>query len=385
MKLKSLIFGMIISLSLQSFSREGGYSGGGGDHRHMGSDSAWFLGTQEIQYCIQRSPKFVKSEAEINSNFISAVQTWKKYIQDRKVHSDVSQEIQLNLNYRFTGNCQGTEDLRLIFGIETAEVQKAKKQFQNPYSFAIRESYDVKNKMGKGFIWFDNEGALFPLAGDVGFPNWSKPYTLHGMMLHELGHVLGIGHVDGTIMSQNMISTLQFMDRTDSEDQKIGKTLLTHIDHKNILYFNLMSSSQIVVDGRFTYRKDDLQKSSELFKLFVDREPVGKVKLKFLIETPIRFQIADDKGSYDFVIPSHMKMRHEFVISDSLFKTYFLSENSASAYQYSSVGISGIVFVTSRSGQILTLQYSINSNSLYGPVVMSLVDKDEPQVIFYSN
>lgn len=179
MKLARALFSLILIVSGKVFAIKGGYSGGGSDYHQIGYGTAWYIGTKEIPYCIDKTANFGFTVNELQQNFELAVETWKRYIQDRKIQMDLPQENRLNLNFRFTGVCKGNENMRLYFGSEPAEVLEAKKKFEKPYGFAIRESYDLSTGMGKGFIWFAAPGSVFPLAGSTGFPNWSKPFHCH--------------------------------------------------------------------------------------------------------------------------------------------------------------------------------------------------------------
>lgn len=377
MKLAFVFAGLVLNLSGQVFSAAGGYSGGGGDYHQMGYGTAWYIGTKEIQYCIQKDSNFGFSTAELQKNFESAAQTWKKYILNRKIQTQLPLENRLNLNFLYVGDCKGSEDLRLYFGVETNEVIKSKKKFEKPYAFAIRESYDLAAGMGKGFIWFAAPGSVFPKAGDTGFPNWTKPYTLHGMMLHELGHVLGVGHIEGTIMRESMMSWMQMMDINEPWAQSRGHAALTNVDDMKILFFH--TDSEFDIAGRFTYNKESKQ-TKETFRTFMGRDPVGDVKVNFQHGEKMRLTIEDAQEKMTFDISAPLALRKEFSLLDNIFGVYYKAVVSVS-----SRGLSGIGFLTAKDGHNYTLQYNINAEGLAGPVHLSLIDGSQSKEIFFSN
>lgn len=381
MKVAHALVGFALTMSAQAYSHAGGYSGGGGDYHQIGTGTAWYIGTKEIQYCIDKSANFGFTANELQQNFESAAETWKRYIQEKRIQMDLPQENRLNLNLRYAGICKGNEDLRLYFGSEPAEVIEAKKKFEKPYAFAIRESYDLSTGMGKGFIWFATPGSVFPLAGDTGFPNWSKPYTLHGMMLHELGHVLGVGHLEGTIMRESMMSWMQLMDSSEAWAQSRGKAVLTSIDDIKNLFFR--SYLNLDVEGRFSYNKDPNETKS-IFKIFMGRDPVGDVRVTFSNGSPMKLVVSDSKEKMGFDISAPSDARKEFSLLSDIFGVYYQGKYPTVA-STGAIGTSGVGFLKAKDGKTYTLQYSINAEGVDGPVHLTLLDGANTKKIFFSN
>lgn len=378
----------LILLCTSSLARQGGYSGGGGDYHSIDSGAAWFIGTQQITYCIEASNDFGLTTNEIQQSFENAVGTWKQYIRDRRIHASEPEERRLNLNFSYSAACSGQENLRIYLGVEPNEVLQAKKKFEKPYAFAIRESYDLTTGMAKGFMWFAKSGSLFPGAYAGGFPNWKNPYTLQGMMLHELGHVLGVaGHVDGTIMAEDMMSTLQFMDSKEDWARSRGQAMLTSIDDLRILYFN--SNSSFKIEGGISYY-NQIDVINESFKTFMDRLPVGKVKLtlsqNYSVSDSLMFElvIADEKESRTFVIQRPSALRNEFQLLGGIFGILY-KDRYQTKLSYGSAGESGIGFTTTKSGKSITINYSINAEGSGGPVRLFYLDGQTQKELFYSS
>ena len=277
MKTKTQITAILItSITLLGSSvtalAHGADSSGGGDNKPSDYESAWFLGARSIRTCYQRDPSFAINSDEIESTIQKSFGVWQKYLVDKKVNrgrSDASE--QLVLNYSLASKCDGTEDLTFYFGTKNAEINQAKSQFSNPSAFAQRRSYDPKAKWGNGFIWVAQEGDV-----DVGTPNWKVPYSLQGMLLHELGHVLGNGHVDGTIMDQDiamMVGANRYYNPDTAEEELQREQILSSVDGKKELDYcdectNLFLGSM---------RDSSTALAADTFEKFVGRKPRGSI------------------------------------------------------------------------------------------------------------
>jgi len=379
-------FVLIAATCLTSYAASaGGYSGGGADSHEIGYGAAWFTGKSQISYCIEKSNDFGLSLDEIQKDFDSAAKIWRDYILDRGIQKSYNPaQPELNLNFQYTGRCKGGENLRLYFGVDTPEVVRQKKRYENPYAFVSRESYDLSSGMGKGFAWFAKTGGLYRDAGPVGFPNWTRPYTLHGMMLHELGHILGVGHMEGTIMQSDLMGSMQFMDSSEAWSQSRGKAILTNIDDLKILYFHWQT--RIEVEGRISYAKD-AQKSIETFKKFMGRAPVGEVRSKVSLGSPLKLTMSDDHSSHIFNFETPLDLRSSFSLLSNLFGVFFVDPKVGykTVISTGSSGYSGIGTTTTVSGSPVTVQYRVNAYGLWGPVKLMYIDNGSPKELFVSN
>jgi len=96
--------------------------------------------------------------------------------------------------YEILAKC-GKEDLTIYLGYTNKEVEEIRSKLFDPSALAHKVSYDKEKGWGKGFIWLRGIENLTFL--------WDKNSLLNlkGIFVHELGHVLGNDHRDGTIMT----------------------------------------------------------------------------------------------------------------------------------------------------------------------------------------
>lgn len=202
------LFATLLIVSLPSTAAHaGGESSGGGDLKPSWDGSAWFLGDRPIRYCMEIAADFGLSSQEIQGAIESSIVEWKSYVASARIQNG------LNLNYVSLAECDSTEDLHFYFGVNAPKVVEAKKDFFKPSFFAHRESYDLAQGWGKGFVW---------IAGPSEMPNrqisrkWS-PGLLRTALLHEFGHLLGCAHIDGTIMRERIAAEFYENEKIDQE------------------------------------------------------------------------------------------------------------------------------------------------------------------------
>jgi hypothetical protein len=223
--LKTLLFGTSLCFFVAS-SFAGGNSSGGSDVYLSQTDSAWFIGPQTIHYCYQIDAAFPLSESVLKDSIEKGFQKWKSYL-DYKGVNDSNPGMELILNHQLLAKCDGTEDLTFYFGNDNDRVEKEKAMYQDPIAFVKRESYDDKKGWGKGFVWISPKGIANvwssstvstpggpPSSGPppgqvVEYQPWTTT-TLSAIVLHEMGHVLGNAHVQGTIMDAKIADVLLF-------------------------------------------------------------------------------------------------------------------------------------------------------------------------------
>jgi hypothetical protein len=198
--MKHLLFGLLAAAGSALAVQTGGSTGGGSDNHLLETNSAWFLGTGSIRVCMTYSPTFGASADEGWRAIEEAFRMWDSYIVQHKVYTSLAPEARLATQLSRLASCDGTEDLAFHLGTTSAEVEKEKKAFHNPTAFAARTFYDPKKHWGRGLIWLASTKTVDPGPGLAPIPDWSLPKALLGMILHEVGHVLGCGHVQGTVM-----------------------------------------------------------------------------------------------------------------------------------------------------------------------------------------
>lgn len=309
------MFAFVLSLALISgFAFAGGANGGGTDHLPDDYGTAWFLqgnSHSAVNVCIQKDEEnFPIENGIIQAEFLKALAKWKTYVVERDIYDSDADDIdnsqidpviyQLNTNFQFQESCDGA-DLTLYLGVMNEEVQAVKESMFDPYAFVHRKSYDPKTGWGQGFMWLKGVEDLNFLWDN------NKYLNLHGVFLHELGHIFGNEHITGTIMDENFGEQL-----TDYEIEDDGgffwrwySFYMLNIDWSNEL-------SQRFTVGKFPELGmyiPGTKAEKESFKFAQGRYPVGQVRtnLSFEDETASEFisgtyQVADDQSSKSFPI-----------------------------------------------------------------------------------
>ena len=274
----ALVFVVVVLISYTGKGIAGSASSGGGDAGDVAR--AWFASDHPIKYCVDISPSFGISAGQFDSELTTAIQAWSDYLSSNNDGS-----LRANLNYQKIPKCGTTEDLAFYLGVENPTVVEGKKEFNFPLSFARRVSYDIGQGWGKGFIWVARSNSP-DSSGAFQVPNWARPGFLQAVLRHELGHVMGCGHVDGTIMDSNNSNSLLFAD-TDERAAYLAK-----IDHNRKLFASLWKSYEYV--GRIG--KVHGQVDSSLYKQFFGTMPQGSVTAALKIGAAVR----SDSGALSF-------------------------------------------------------------------------------------
>ena len=381
----ALILGAISLLTPIQALYAGGENSGGGDNRSGTFESAWFVGPRTIQYCYEAAPGFGMGKQEIESTIEKAFSTWQDYLKKNQIYTKSPINDRLVLTHKLVSPCNGGVDLKFLFGVtgdSSDQVETSKKQFSNPTAFSRRVHYDRNQRWSQGYIWVAGPGAV---SGNN--PDWTKPYSLLAIVIHELGHVLGCGHVDGTIMTANIA---QLLNSTYNNDPIPGydfrKSALTEIDGKRRLDI-FCESCDTIYPGGLDLKNDFASK--ETFKRFTGRDARGKIRAELLSHADQTFVLTliDDAGKVSLPIDtsSNLKAIGGFGYSDSTptFKVQHAllpSDNSEpgwTQHHLEGIIIYGQLTIQSATplipGSTYTVLLSVNMDSGHGPYTIKYI------------
>lgn len=169
----------------------------------------WFLeNTPVVKYCIEvDSTHFNVERSRIQEIVELSIATWKaafeKASNDRYTPGELEPfgQIRLATQAFIQENCSPDTLLRFQFGV-LSEDQKKQSSLEPKHvvAEAVRTSYDQVNLRGRGFIYVaPDSGTLRPESPEMAINPWSfqDGILLKRVLLHELGHVFGLGHTGG--------------------------------------------------------------------------------------------------------------------------------------------------------------------------------------------
>lgn len=190
---------LIVVLALTAGAAEaGGWSSSGG--RILGdADNPWFLqNTPEVAYCVTVDAETVSADAnQADLAFRRAVDFWRGQVTKDTQSADA---LLVTQTFRRVDDCADPAvALKLQLGAGTLD-QAQRDYFGDRLRYfaavAVRTDYDEVAMRGKGFIYVANDR-------DQPKPNaWSEEALLLRAIAHELGHVFGVPHTQGTLMDE---------------------------------------------------------------------------------------------------------------------------------------------------------------------------------------
>lgn len=305
----------------------GNEQGNGTDNVPYEFGTAWIHEPETLKYCAVVGGDFGLSRAQVLQELQKAFQNWRAYFTAKKINDAIETQALEHLNrtvasptpeerlaaktFRIAQTtelrpaCDGSENVVFYFGVENEATLNAKRNYYNPTAFAFRTHHDEYAGTSKGFVWVVKEGGLGEHKGD--YPRWTLPSRLLGVLMHEIGHIYGVGHVENTIMAEEMWSDLLDTDWTTQNQDRI-EYRMGRIDHGNELYLAPVDDPSISYEGAMTawlYPNEPgaIAQIVENFTNVIGRAPVGLVTAEF---ARMQLSISDAAGAYVFPIAMDM-------------------------------------------------------------------------------
>ena len=204
--MKSALVAIYILVSMTGYS-VGGMDSGGGFTPSISQNPWFFENSRDIKYCINIDEQNFGVTIDTARNSVKrAIQYWESQLEKFNAWRDEPDvpfiKMLPPLTFRYLqeehlGICQSTTDLIFQLGYLTEDQQPYIPNPKEVIAQAVLTDYDPEVLKGKGFIYISpEEGNLAPEMSQ--FSHWEQ---LDGKLLtitlmHELGHVLGIPHLN---------------------------------------------------------------------------------------------------------------------------------------------------------------------------------------------
>lgn len=344
----------LTSVMTATTSFQGGADTGGTDRRSPHSDSAWFLGKDEIKYCMVVSDDFGFDAAQLPNLIDTVAKTWDAYFKRRGGGGGIRGPLPpIDSTVVALDQCNGTEDVKFYFGVEDQQVQNVKRTYENPVAFAHRTEYKATadnnsfQGWGKGFIWVASSESKTLKTGEI--IDWSKPCALHGMLLHEWGHVMGTGHVPGTVMDENIFHR---------GHGPANCARLTRIDQNR----------ELLRTGQYHYKGMLLDYNNQFYWLTGKKAAgIPTLELYSIRNTNgyrHHFRVKDDVSEHIFPITEFISSGGDFpAIGQAVFKTSFVFSSAPTVPESVSLAnSSGTIVGTFKSKRGVTTPITVTFN-----------------------
>jgi hypothetical protein len=342
----------------------GGIGSGGGDLKSAEEGSAWFSGNKAVSTCTEVAPDFGYSDSQLNQLIQKSIKKWEDYTLSKLIAVRRPQEFRPSFTFIPVFKSEGVPnphcDLTFYFGKQTNEVTDALKYYVNPLSIAQRTDYDVKTGWGKGFIWFRS-----PANADLNkFPDLRNQDVLEIMLTHEIGHVLGNAHRDGTIMSESIV-----------------RLIMRAGDAVKVLDYDKIDQQRELVacdDCNLEYKMRPWGDNRDLASKLFGRPAVGQIKIWALVGSlgSLTLVLRDDGGEVKY--PVHFLDVFNSTYADTLssFKVVRVEPRLNQPVIYFERAIGHVQYGSITAPSNTELGVLIERNSDAGPLSISITFGD---------
>lgn len=256
----------LLMFLFSQFALAGGFVGNGAED-FVAEEGSWFVAGGPVKWCLKDPENTDLDYSTIHHEIERAFAKWEEYVERKNPFRKTAPGFKL----QFSEICNGGEDITVYFGHDSPEISKEKAKYENPIAFVKRTSYDWITGRGKGFIWINSNPAF----------SWRTYPNLLAITLHEIGHILGSEHVEGTIMDGRIKTALRnnlgTIANRDDYDSQYALNSLLQIDFTKELFLNATDGIQI-----WGYRGMPNPEVNELFKTLIDYIPKGPVSIGFI-------------------------------------------------------------------------------------------------------
>lgn len=192
------------SLFVPTRLQAGHVQGTGADLHPAGNGAAWFVTPEPIYACVVVAPDFHYSRAAIVRSLQRAFDAWRPLLPETDQRSGLAWPTEI-VSVDLCSTLDAADVLWIYAGVRNAEVDAVSKFYTSPLGFAHQTSYDAIRGRSSGFIWLSPTlGRHFDEPSRLG----AHAYDLDALMMHELGHVFGVPHLSGTIMTDDLADVL---------------------------------------------------------------------------------------------------------------------------------------------------------------------------------
>lgn len=194
---------------------DGGMTGGGGG-LVRDRNNPWFVhNTTEVRYCVEVNVDHFSVGADrLYRSIEDALRYWKEEYRSAvsPVYDPGIDPVRIATQNFSNVSCSAEYDIRFQFGVLHPEQLPDIPHPEDLAGLAMRTSYDPIQMKGKGFIYISPDRGPMRFKGapkDIGdFWSYGRGNLLFHTLVHELGHVFGLQHFDGSVMSERYIEEI---------------------------------------------------------------------------------------------------------------------------------------------------------------------------------
>jgi len=352
--------------------------GNGGDDNAL-RDNAWFAGDKSIRVCLESEKGTEKPVLD------EAFAVWDRYFSEKKLNDrrffPERGALSLGLKHEWV-ECTDSPDLRIVIGATSDSRLNWERlnEFAGKSAFVIRRSYDEIAAWGRGDMWISASRLQDKFQTEAGKKLW-----LLGHAVHELGHVLGCGHVSGTILAEDFFQPFEKtfqQSPPESYDSEKARANLFWPDQKR----ELLTCVDCPVRVTYGYTHTHW----DYFVLLFGVEALHQVSPAYYIDLSkagpnVPFEIhfgSDSAPEFNKVLSLGNEKLEEITRGDlPLFKVSFREAAGGDLQTYASFQASlryrGTLVGRGDKGEAIAFPVEIQRNTPAGAMVFSLPDVSE--------